>query len=480
MKKNSVLKILVIVVAVILISLISFVGIYKQKHGVMENILPDYLLGKDVSGYRMVTLKVDESTTEEETDETNSEEEATQEENTSEDTNTTNTEENTNTVEENENNTVDENTANNTSTEGNTEQEEETKENILTKENFEKSKQIVQNRMKYANISEYNIRVNEEDGTITLELPENTRTDEVLQYLTLKGDFTIIDADTKEVLLSKSDLKDATIMYYPDSTGTTVYLSINFNEEGTKKLEEVSKTYIETTDENGESTKKTITMQLDGQELLTTYFGETISNGQLQISIGNSTKDATELNDYINNASYIAMVLNNEMMPLTYTLDINQYVSAYINQDILKIIIIVAVIIMAILIIYLIIKYKASGLCASIAFIGYLALLMLIIKGTNIYITLGSMAAIAVSLIIQFIAMNFVLKANKEKKNINETILNTTIMLIPIYIIAIVFCFNSWLQLSSFGATLFWGLLLSSIYNYLVVKNVLVIKSEDK
>ena len=473
MKKNSVLKILVIVVAVILISLISFVGIYKQKHGVMENILPDYLLGKDVSGYRMVTLKVDESTTEEETDETNSEEEATQE-NTSDDTNTTNT------VEENENNTVDENTANNTSTEGNTEQEEETKENILTKENFEKSKQIVQNRMKYANINEYNIRVNEEDGTITLELPENTRTDEVLQYLTLKGDFTIIDADTKEVLLSKSDLKDATIMYYPDSTGTTVYLSINFNEEGTKKLEEVSKTYIETTDENGESTKKTITMQLDGQELLTTYFGETISNGQLQISIGNSTKDATELNDYINNASYIAMVLNNEMMPLTYTLDINQYVSAYINQDILKIIIIVAVIIMAILIIYLIIKYKASGLCASIAFIGYLALLMLIIKGTNIYITLGSMAAIAVSLIIQFIAMNFVLKAKKKKKNINETILNTTIMLIPIYIIAIVFCFNSWLQLSSFGATLFWGLLLSSIYNYLVVKNVLVIKSEDK
>ena len=200
MKKNSVLKILVIVVAVILISLISFVGIYKQKHGVMENILPDYLLGKDVSGYRMVTLKVDESTTKEETDETNSEEKATQE-NTSEDTNTTNTEENTNTVEENENNTVDENTANNTSTEGNTEQEE-TKENILTKENFEKSKEIVQNRMKYANISEYNIRVNEEDGTITLELPENTRTDEVLQYLTLKGDFTIIDADTKEVLLS--------------------------------------------------------------------------------------------------------------------------------------------------------------------------------------------------------------------------------------------------------------------------------------
>ena len=98
MKKNSVLKILVIVVAVILISLISFVGIYKQKHGVMENILPDYLLGKDVSGYRMVTLKVDESTTKEETDETNSEEKATQE-NTSEDTNTTNTEENTNTVE---------------------------------------------------------------------------------------------------------------------------------------------------------------------------------------------------------------------------------------------------------------------------------------------------------------------------------------------------------------------------------------------
>lgn len=479
MKKNSVLKILVIIVAVILISLISFVGIYKQKHGVMENILPDYLLGKDISGYRMVTLKVDE-TTDEEADESTKEENATSDEN-NEDTNTANTEENTNSVAEDENNTVDENTAN-TNTEDNSEQaeKEDSNENILTKDNFEKSKEIIQDRMKYANIGEYNIRVSEEDGTITLELPENTRTDEVLQYLTLKGDFTIIDSDTKEVLLSKNDLKDATIMYYPESTGTTVYLSINFNSEGTKKLEDITKKYIETTDENGESTKKTITMQLDGQELLTTYFGETISNGQLQISIGNSTKDATELNDYINNASYMAMVLNNDMMPLTYTLDINQYVSAYINQDVLKIIIIIVAVIMAILIIYLIIKYKASGLFASIAFIGFLALLMLIIKGTNIYITLGSMAAIAVSLIIQFIAMNSVLKANKEKKNINETILNTTIMLIPIYIIAIVFCFNSWLQLSSFGATMFWGLLLSSIYNYLVVKNVLVIKSEDK
>ena len=479
MKKNSVLKILVIIVAVILISLISFVGIYKQKHGVMENILPDYLLGKDISGYRMVTLKVDE-TTDEEADESTKEENATSDEN-NEDTNTANTEENTNSVAENENNTVDENTAN-TNTENNSEQaeKEDSNENILTKDNFEKSKEIIQDRMKYANIGEYNIRVSEEDGTITLELPENTRTDEVLQYLTLKGDFTIIDSDTKEVLLSKNDLKDATIMYYPESTGTTVYLSINFNSEGTKKLEDITKKYIETTDENGESTKKTITMQLDGQELLTTYFGETISNGQLQISIGNSTKDATELNDYINNASYMAMVLNNDMMPLTYTLDINQYVSAYINQDVLQILIIIVVVIIAILIIYLLIKYKASGLFASIAFIGYLALLMLIIKGTNIYITLGSMAAIAVSLIIQFIAMNSVLKANKEKKNINETILNTTIMLIPIYIIAIVFCFNSWLQLSSFGATMFWGLLLSSIYNYLVVKNVLVIKSEDK
>lgn len=474
MKKNSVLKILVIIVAVILISLISFVGIYKQKHGVMENILPDYLLGKDISGYRMVTLKVDE-TTDEEADESTKEENATSDEN-NEDTNTANTEENTNSVAENENNTVDENTENDSEQA----EKEDSNENILTKDNFEKSKEIIQDRMKYANIGEYNIRVSEEDGTITLELPENTRTDEVLQYLTLKGDFTIIDSDTKEVLLSKNDLKDATIMYYPESTGTTVYLSINFNSEGTKKLEDITKKYIETTDENGESTKKTITMQLDGQELLTTYFGETISNGQLQISIGNSTKDATELNDYINNASYMAMVLNNDMMPLTYTLDINQYVSAYINQDVLQILIIIVAVIMAILIIYLLIKYKASGLFASIAFIGYLALLMLIIKGTNIYITLGSMAAIAVSLIIQFIAMNSVLKANKEKKNINETILNTTIMLIPIYIIAIVFCFNSWLQLSSFGATMFWGLLLSSIYNYLVVKNVLVIKSEDK
>ena len=453
MKKNSTLKILVIIVAIVLISLISFVGIYKMQNGRMVNILPDYLVGKDVKGYRMVTMKVKEDT---KTD-NNTTEEAT----TSEDQNTTD-----------ENNT-------NTSTDGQT-NETNTEENIKTAENFEKSKVILEKRLKYAKVEDYTIRLNQENGTLEMDLPDNTKTDQMLQYLSLQGKFTITDTDTKEVLLSNDQIQNAKVMYYPSSNGTTVYLNINFNKEGTQKLEEMTKTYVQTTDDSGKTSKKMITMKLDDETLLTTYFGETISNGQLQITIGSSTNDSQKLSEYVDNATYVAMVLNNETMPIAYQSDTNQYMSSYLSPATYRIAFIVAMVIVGIAMLYWIIRYHANGFMAAISAVGYGALLLLIIRYTNIYVTLGSITAICLSAILYFVFTSRVLKQQKEQGNLNETILNTTLLLIPIYVIAIVACFSSWLAISSFGTTLFWGLLVASIYEYFVVKNMMLKKSEDK
>lgn len=178
MKSVNILKVLVFIIAVFLISLISFVGIYKYEKGEMVNILPEYVLGKEFKGSRLATFEVDKSTknVEKENKDVTTEDEQKEEEQ--------------------------------------AEEEPVNKDEILTKENYELSKRIIENRIKKQKIEEYDIRLNEEYGTIVLNMAENNNTDKIVSYLIEPGDFQIVATDTEEVLMNKEDLKETKVMYY--------------------------------------------------------------------------------------------------------------------------------------------------------------------------------------------------------------------------------------------------------------------------
>ncbi len=443
MKNKKTLKVLVLLVAIVLVSLIAFVGIYQYDKGSMKNILPEYALGKEVKGSRLITFKVDTTT---KTSDTDSSEDATETENADE------------TSEQSEENASKEVPVNATE--------------VLNAENYQLSKNIIEKRLQEAKIEEYDIRVNEEDGKIILDMPDNTTTDNVLQFLMQQGDFNIIATDSEEVLLSKSDLEKSQVMYYSNEKGTTVYLNLKFKKDSTKKLEDVTKEYVETTAEDGTKTKKTITIKIDDEKLLTTYFGETISDGQIQIPIGDASNDNAEINENATNASYIAMILNNQTLPIVYTSGENQYVSPILDSNSLNKIIIVAATLVVLVMVYLAIRYKKNGILAAIGFVGYLAIVMLLIRFTNVPIALGSMSAILLSAIMEVIFLTKLLK-DADGKKMDETIIKMTLAQIPLYVIAIVFCFVTWLPMVSFGTALFWGLIMETAYNYLIVKNLL-------
>ncbi len=61
MKIEEKLKVLLVILAIILISLVSFGGIYIQKMKFVENIIPEYKLGMDLEGGRIIELEVDTS-----------------------------------------------------------------------------------------------------------------------------------------------------------------------------------------------------------------------------------------------------------------------------------------------------------------------------------------------------------------------------------------------------------------------------------
>lgn len=459
-KTMKTVKILTITFLVILISMISFVGIYQKNKNRMENKVKDYSYSMSLNGARTIKLKVNTEST---NDVPNNSEEA------------------------------------------------------LTSENYEKSKEIIEKRLKELSVEEYTTSVNETTGEITIEIPEeNSKTDTIIGNLNTVGKFEIIDSETNEVLLDNSNIKSSKVLYNTTSSGTSIYLQIEFNKDGKSKLKEISETYVSvnnttdnnttenttseenstneatnTTSESSEDTTKTekkVTMKIDDEEIMSTSFDEAITTGKIQLSVGSATTDSTTLQNYAQQAQSIATVLDTGKLPIKYDLEKNQYILPEITtQDLIKAEIVIAVI-AVVGIIVLIIKHKMNGLLAGIAYIGLAAIYMLIVRYTNVTISIESITGIVTILALNYIFTQMLLEKierldkeqveNVVQKATLETYKSFFIKIIPICVMAIVFCFIKWVPISSFGMIAFWGITLITIYNAIITRYLLKIKAE--
>lgn len=454
MKGNKLTKVLVVMI-IILISLISFVGIYTKQGKEMLNVLPEYQLGMNLSGARNVKLAVSEDTNEVIYD-------------------------------SNGNVTTDGKNEDGSLKEGYTKKDEAiNKQEDRNLTNYQLSKKVLEKRLKKLGANEYIIRQNNENGEMVIEIPENTLTDEIVSNLTYTGKLEMKDSETDEVLLDNGNIKEAKAVYGTDEHGTTVYLSIEFNKEGKQKLEEISKTYIQTTDQDGNSKTKSVKLELDGETLIDTYFGETLSNGILQLSIGEETTSSEEISEYMKQASSIASLIDSQKMPIQYELADNTYLGAINTNDyIVKIGIAIIGVFVIIGFIYMIVKYKLNGILASISYIGYVALTLLVIRYTNVMISLESIVAMITLLIVAYCMLKYFLnklsKYDIKQEAIKETYKHFASVLIPLLIIAVVFTFTNWLTIGSVGMLMFWGLVILFAYNYICMKLLLDQKQEKK
>lgn len=448
MKASKGLKIALILLIIVLISLISFGGIYIKDKNLVDNIMPEYILGMDLKGERVVHLKVDDSK--------KATEETTQEE-----------QENTEETAEKEKKLVND-------------------PSVLTAENFELAKKIIEKRLAAAGVTDYIIRQDNENGDIFLQLNEDDRTDTVVSYLSSQGKFQIIDEQTKEVLLDNSSLDSVKVGYSTLETGTQVYLSFNFNKEGKAKLEEISKTYITSTDEEGNEVSKKVAIQVDGTSIVTTVFGQPITDGIIPLSIGSASTSNSEIQQYLYQASGMSIVLDNGVSPIVYKVNENRYIASEITSEMMWLLVIISTVIVAILVVYMIVRYRLTGLVCSIAFIGYIAVLMMLIRFANVTVTLSGLFAIGISVIAYYVCnlllLNKLYQKRKEdrlsipsaKEAFKNEYIRLTKVLIPCFIIAIVFCFVNYLPIMSFGMILFWGLLTTALYLVIVTRPLIL------
>jgi len=458
--KNKGLKITLVMGIIILLSIISFCGFYTKGIYQYENKVPSYLLGDGVTGHRTIVLVPEEVVEENEAEEgtpLEGEFHATVEEMSSEEAAA-------HMEEEPEVET------------GNTKE-------MMTEDNYAKAKEIVEKRL--ANLTSdayYTIKLDEPTGKIHITVLDNSYTDTISSILVEKGVFNIIDTESKEVLLDNSSVKKASVQYtYGEMGGAIVFLNIEFTDEGKEKLKDITKTYIKTTDEEGKEVEKTVTMKIDDTEVIKTFFDQEITSGSLQLTVGAETTDNATMQEYLTQASNMAVVIAPEAMPLKYVVDENVYTSLGITIQDIETMIIAVTAIGLVLCIYLVIKYRQNGLVSIITLFGILAGLLLAIRFTNVVLTAESIGAIILTMLIAFLAKVIILKditPEDDETEIKIKFLDgmKTIgkIVLPIAILTIVLCFVKWLPVYSFAMTLFWGILIIAIFEFAVMRTLLL------
>lgn len=482
----KVVKTIAVLLIVILVSFISFFGIYVQNTGVWENILPEYKIGMEFGGFRELRFVLDDT---EESKEVYVDENGNYKgdvlvslegESTTEDS----TGETTEVAEEAELDVV----------KGYTKKQVTEKVNPDDKiniETFEATKKIIQQRIEAQGSYEYNIRQDSVTGELIIEIPDDDNVSLISELITTKGEIQIIDSETGIILLDNSYVKNAGVLtgtlseeeieevesseteeheHDHNETYHQAYLQLDFNEEGTELLKEISKNYLATTDG---TESNLISVQFDDQTLITTYFGEALETGSIQIPLGEPLLPGEELYDITYRIDRLAEVINTEELPLIYTLTSDRYIKSGITENVKFVFNIAFVVVILVVSLYMIIKYKVNGLKQAIISIGYIGILLLIIRYVGVIFTYNSVIAFLAVALINYVFGFKLLKKLKEEKNrkvaLKETMKELYLAIVPVCIIACIFTFMSSVIISSIGNVLFWGLLVQVVFSIITL-----------
>jgi len=209
-------------------------------------------------------------------------------------------------------------------------------------------------------------------------------------------------------------------------------------------------------------------MRIDEQEIVSTYFGSTIENGEITLPMKEEIKDAETLEQYLKSTGSVATIIDNGNVPVVYTLEDNKYVLPAENNT-MNLVGMIALGMGVLGVLYFVIAYKKEGIFASFLELGFVSILLLLVRYTN---TILTMEGIFACFLMSFVAYDYlrrVLKGTKGKQEELKTFFyqnlkQTALTLLPLLVIAIVFTLQPLSILNSFGMVIFWGIVTLFIY----------------
>ena len=444
--KKIITVIIILVVAVLMFASFFGIKIKNKATGEEKNLLPKGKLGMEFGTKRVITATVDDTVTE--------------------------------TIKDSEGNIVQrEEGVEYTEEAGYTiEQTPANDASLLTEKNFKQTKKIIDKRLKDSEIFEYLIELDKSNGTLKIEIPNDENADNIETLIESVSSFRLLDGTTWETVFDQSYLKKADVLVRQGDVETGVFLQLEFNEEGKKKLKELNDVYVTTTEtvtnEEGEeeevTNSKVLWVLLNGQFLGSTELKNIYYNDSIVFTF-NVSSNNEEIQEAIKAAQGEAVLLNAGEIPIMYKISTEE-IETNIDSNTLFIYFVSIGGVFVIAYIYLVVKFRARGFIAVYFQVGFLGVLLLIIRLTNVVLTIEGIAGIMISMVLEYIFTYIVLNNSDKEgmyKNSNlEFFLNT----LPIYVISLVFTLAKRTHISSFGMTLFWGILLIYVYNFVFTK----------
>ena len=455
MKKEGSLKIALSILVIVLITLISLGGIFVQSGNIMKNKLPDYKYGMDLKNTNIMSLEVKKEEASEETSEENSEE--------------------------------------NKEEKAKQEEKEKADKEKYNVKNYNKAKSIIEKRLKIAGANQFVVRLDEQTGNIAVELPTELSSN-VSQSICNPGKFEIKIEDNGEVIVDKNGIKtvDTSInTQYADvpEYGSIVELNYTFTKDAMKKLEDIKNNYemtvekkTETEDSNGQAAESTEEPEMEDRKIGiyidgTALYSETLAKfikytegGKLPLTIGGYQHDNEKLEAALQQAQVYKSFVMTENMPVEYTASTTSNIHSNINM---KSILIVFALIFLVMFVLLLVKNKLPGVFGALTISGFISTLLLIIRFTNVELTISTIFAIAVMMILQFAYILKVSKGKVSSKEFNDSTFGYMKMLIPVFLMAIAISFAKTIEFIGFGEVVFWGIIVFSIFNNIITRAML-------
>ena len=446
MKSSKKLKLIFQILICILIILVGIVGVYSKSSNMYKNAFPhDYALSSDIAGTTVIELTPDD------------------------------------TVEtiyyDKDGNEVDSSTV----TEKNEKDYEKkeipvnAKEN-LTVSNYEKSLEIMIERLELLGADQYKLDLDEKTGLISLSVEDDYLAD-IEYFLQMEGRLQLIDSNTQDVILDYTDFKSAEASYASLTLEYRTYISLKLTDSGLEKIKNIDKyKIVETTDEGQKESK--VIVSFDGDTIAEVSYDNLLLDGKtLRVTTGtNLTKDS-DINSQINIDTIASKLATIGKMPVTYTITDELFVENNLGNAIYYIVLTLIVICIIVSLI-LIIKHKLKGSLGVLGFITNISVFLIIIRLTNIPISLNSFAGMLGLIILNMILINNILKCikNNEKvfsENIKDAYLKSLNVISVMLIVLVVLAFSSMTVINTVGLLLFWGWIVTVFGNLLLTVTIL-------
>ena len=124
----------------------------------------------------------------------------------------------------------------------------------------------------------------------------------------------------------------------------------------------------------------------------------------------------------------------------------------------------------------MVIRYRLNGVFYVLTSVGYLALLLLAVRFGKVELSIGGIIAIFISYVINTVFGVLLCEKLKDQDLRNEervrarknAIVGFIATQLPTIAITLICCFNSQSSIFSVGMVLFWGILISMLYNILM------------